>query len=74
VLGLFQLEKWQFQSGPTESGARGLTDEEIDSKVRARNEARRRKDFKTSDEIRTELAALGIVIEDKPDGTSRWKR
>jgi cysteinyl-tRNA synthetase len=74
VLGLFQLEKWQFQSGPTESGARGLTDEEIDSKVRARNEARRRKDFKTSDEIRTELAALGIIIEDKPDGTSRWKR
>jgi cysteinyl-tRNA synthetase len=39
-----------------------------------RNEARKRKDFKRADEIKAELKALGITIEDKPDGTSRWKR
>ncbi len=39
-----------------------------------RNEARKQKDFKKADEIRQFLASHGIVIEDKPDGTSRWKR
>ena len=34
-----------------------------------------RKNFKKADEIRQLLlASHGIVIEDKPDGTSRWKR
>jgi cysteinyl-tRNA synthetase len=48
--------------------------EALQRKVDERNEARKRKDFKRADEIRAELAALGITIEDKPDGTSRWKR
>jgi cysteinyl-tRNA synthetase len=51
-----------------------LTDEEIERKVAERNEARRRKDFKKADEIRAEIASFGITIEDRPDGTSRWKR
>ncbi len=49
-------------------------DQKIQQKVDERNEARKRKDFKRADEIRAELALLGITIEDKPDGTSRWKR
>ena len=51
-----------------------LTDEEIEEKLVERNEARKQKDFKKADEIRQFLASHGIVIEDKPDGTSRWKR
>ncbi len=51
-----------------------LTDVEIEQKLAKRNEARRRKDFATADTIRAELASLGITIEDRPDGTSRWKR
>lgn len=51
-----------------------LTDEEIEGKRIERDEARKQKDFKKADEIRQFLAAHGIVIEDKPDGTSRWKR
>ena len=51
-----------------------LTDEDIQLKVDERNEARRQKDFKRADEIRQFLASQGIIIEDKPDGTSRWKR
>jgi cysteinyl-tRNA synthetase len=51
-----------------------LTDEEIEGKLIERDEARKQKDFKKADEIRQFLASHGVVIEDKPDGTSRWKR
>jgi cysteinyl-tRNA synthetase len=51
-----------------------ISDEEIDRKVTERNEARRQEDFKKADEIRQFLASHGIIVEDKPDGTSRWKR
>jgi cysteinyl-tRNA synthetase len=51
-----------------------LTNEEIEGKRLERDEARKQKDFKKADEIRQFLASHGIVIEDKPDGTSRWKR
>ncbi|HEX6827002.1 MAG TPA: DALR domain-containing protein, partial [Nitrospiraceae bacterium] len=51
-----------------------LADAEVQLKVDQRNEARKQKDFKKADEIRQFLADHGIVIEDKPDGTSRWKR
>ena len=51
-----------------------LADTEVQLKVDERNEARKQKDFKKADEIRQSLASHGIVIEDKPDGTSRWKR
>ena len=49
-------------------------DHDIEGKLVERNEARKQKNFKKADEIRQFLASHGIVIEDKPDGTSRWKR
>lgn len=54
--------------------AQAMADIEIERILEERNEARRRKDFKRADEIRKSLAAHGIILEDKPDGTSRWKR
>jgi cysteinyl-tRNA synthetase len=51
-----------------------LSDTQVQLKVDERNEARKQKDFKKADEIRRFLSSHGIVIEDKPDGTSRWKR
>jgi cysteinyl-tRNA synthetase len=51
-----------------------LTQDEIEGKLVERNEARKQKNFKKADEIRQFLASNGILIEDKPDGTSRWKR
>jgi cysteinyl-tRNA synthetase len=56
------------------SGTDELHAEAIEAKLSERNEARKRKDFAKADEIRKSLAAKGIIIEDKPDGTSRWKR
>ena len=51
-----------------------FSDTEIETRIAERIEAKRRKDFKRADEIRAELHSFGIIIEDKPDGTSRWKR
>ena len=39
-------------------------DAEIESLIRKRDEARARRDFKTSDEIRAQLKAKGIILED----------
>ena len=38
--------------------------------IEMRTEARRAKDFKRSDQIRDQLAALGVVLEDGRDGTT----
>lgn len=56
--------------------AHGATvdDAEIDRQIAERNEARRNKNFARADEIRKALAAQGIILEDRPDGTTRWKR
>lgn len=47
--------------------------EEIEAWIEKRNEARRKKDFRTSDEIRDMLKQKGIILEDTPSGT-RWKK
>jgi cysteinyl-tRNA synthetase len=77
VLGLFQLSHWQFvreSALQAEAGTSQLSSDEIEFMIAKRNEARKRKDFAKADEIRTSLAAQGVIIEDRPDGTSRWKR
>jgi cysteinyl-tRNA synthetase len=37
--------------------------------IRLRNEARKNRDFATSDRIRDELAALNIILKDSKEGT-----
>ena len=51
----------------------GLTNEEIDERIAQRNAAREQRDFTLADEIREQLAAAGIELEDLRDGT-RWRR
>ncbi len=89
VLGLLQPDGWQFNPKPTpkrvEDAASVVTEGRIETRVLLsdtdieqylleRNEARKRKDFTRADDIRKCLAQNGITIEDRPDGTSRWKR
>ena len=44
----------------------------VNTLIAARNAARKSKDFKESDRIRDELAAMGIVLKDSKDGTT-WE-
>jgi cysteinyl-tRNA synthetase len=50
----------------------GIAPEEIERQITLRNEARRRKDFRTADAIRDALRAQGVLLEDTPSGTV-WK-
>jgi cysteinyl-tRNA synthetase len=50
----------------------GVSEAQIDILIADRTAARARKDFKESDRIRDELAAMGIAIKDSKDGTS-WE-
>jgi len=50
------------------------SEEEIRGLIAEREEARKKKDWKRSDEIRDRLSKAGIIIEDRPDGTTRIKR
>ncbi|WP_053364750.1 cysteine--tRNA ligase [Bacillus sp. FJAT-27245] len=54
-------------------GAEELLDEEIEALIEKRNQARKDRDFKLSDEIRDQLKDMNIILEDTPQGT-RWKR
>jgi cysteinyl-tRNA synthetase len=74
VLGLFQLEQWRFNVSHSDSGVKGLDNAEIERMIAERNEARKQKNFARADEIRKTLAAQGIILEDRPDGSTRWKR
>jgi cysteinyl-tRNA synthetase len=54
--------------------ASDLSDAEIEKRISERNDARKRRDFASSDRIRKELADRGIILEDSRDGSVRWKR
>lgn len=59
--------------GSVEHSAGNAEDEEIDRLVEERTAARKSKNFARSDEIRDQLKARGIILEDTPQGT-KWKR
>ena len=50
-----------------------LSDEEIEAQIKERNIARKAKDFKRADQIRDDLAAKGILLDDSSDRTT-WKK
>ncbi|RME98642.1 MAG: hypothetical protein D6768_16850 [Chloroflexi bacterium] len=50
----------------------GLEEELIRLLVDLRTAARKNRDFATSDTIRDKLAAIGVILQDGPDGTT-WK-
>ena len=50
-----------------------MLDEEIELLIQQRIQARKDRNFQLSDQIRDQLKALNIILEDTPQGT-RWKR
>ena len=71
--------EWAGQAGrladvaPELLARQSLTDEAIDALVAERSLAKKQRNFARADQIRSELAEKGIVIEDSKDGV-RWKR
>ena len=61
------------EAAPEVLASRELSDEQIQELIEKRNQAKRRRDFATADQIRNDLAAKGIILEDSKDGV-RWKR
>ena len=71
IVGLLQQDAESF----LQSGAQNSNDEvaEIEALIKMRNDARQSKDWAQADVARDKLNALGIILEDGPQGTS-WRR
>jgi cysteinyl-tRNA synthetase len=57
----------------TDSQTRHADEEVVDGLLAERDRARAERDFVRSDQIRAQLAEMGVVVEDTPDG-ARWFR
>jgi cysteinyl-tRNA synthetase len=55
------------------AGSAKLADEQVNHKLGEMEAARKSRNFKTSDAIRAELTAAGIIVENTKDGV-RWRR
>ena len=53
---------------------RGVDRGPIEERITARALARKEHRFADADRIRAELAAEGVILEDRPDGTTDWRR
>ena len=62
------------QDGSTVDGGAALTDAEIAQRIEERITARKAKNWSEADRIRDELVGAGVILEDKPNGTTVWRR
>jgi cysteinyl-tRNA synthetase len=61
-----------FATWPREE--RKALDAEVEALIEARRAAKAARNWKEADRLRDELKAMGILLEDRKDGTVRWKR
>jgi cysteinyl-tRNA synthetase len=66
TVGLLQSDPAQFLQGAVQV--------DVDALLAERREAKKAKNYARADEIRKQVEAMGIVIEDKPDGTTVWRK
>ncbi|WP_175704509.1 cysteine--tRNA ligase [Burkholderia ambifaria] len=75
LLGLLGREPRAFlQQATGAAQAGGLAADEIEAKIAARVAAKQAKDYAEADRIRAELLDAGIALEDKPGGSTEWRR
>ena len=75
VLGVLSLQPRGISTEErVEARPSGLSDADIERLIVERKAARAARNFKESDRIRDELGAAGVILEDKPDGTTTWRR
>ncbi len=69
ILGLLQRSSQDYFQG----GIGQYTPDKIEELIAFRVDAKKSRDFAKADQVRDELAAAGIVLEDGPKGTT-WRR
>ena len=69
-LGLLSLTPVRFLGVESSGSDDGTIQNLIDQRVQARSE----REWKRADRIREELASMGVEIEDRPDGTTTWRK
>jgi cysteinyl-tRNA synthetase len=68
LLGLLKMSPNEWFKGSEEIG------DDVQSLIDARIAAKKAKNWPEADRIRNELKSKGILLEDKPDGTTDWRR
>jgi cysteinyl-tRNA synthetase len=72
TIGLLYQSPQQFlQSGTPKAG---LSPEQIEAQIAARQAAKAAKNFAGADAIRQQLFEEGVILEDKPGGQTSWRR
>ena len=72
ILGLLHSNPVEFLQGEADAG-QGLTAEQIEAQIEARQSAKAARDFALADQIRKDLLEAGVVLEDGKGGTT-WRR
>jgi cysteinyl-tRNA synthetase len=72
VLGVLQQDPDRYLKHSV--GDKSISDADIEALLAARQAARAAKNFAESDRIRDQLAAAGILLEDKAGGATQWRR
>ncbi len=60
--------------GRQQHGRRASTPAAIEAMIAARVAAKQAKDYAEADRIRAELLEAGVALEDKPGGSTEWRR
>lgn len=74
LLGLLQRAADSFLQGAISNDGVGLSETDIAASITARLAAKTAKNFAEADQIRAQLAAAGVILEDKPGGLTEWRR
>ncbi len=69
-LGLLSLTPTRFLGVESLGSDDGTIQNLIDQRVQARS----KREWKSADRIREELASMGVEIEDRPDGSTTWRK
>ncbi len=72
ILGILQDNPDAFLKGGANED--GLSEQEINGLIDERATAKQNKDWSKADQIRDQLKAQGIVLEDAPGGKTTWRR